>query len=125
MLPCKKCFHNTFFFICLQSPNALETRVRQLHDRRDSRAAVRRDHVRVQHRGGQHGEETTRGLVCPEPERNPLHHHLISKVLCFYAEQMFNLFNRGDKNRTKTNQAHSLINSADMFHSSIGWILYV
>lgn len=64
-----------------QSPDALETRVRQLHDRGNSRTAVRRHHVRVQHRGGQHGEETARGLFCPGPQPNPLHHHLLSKVL--------------------------------------------
>lgn len=68
------------FFPCLQSPHTLETRVRQLHDRRNSRTAVRRNHVRVQHRGGQHEEETKRGLFCPQPEPNPLHHHLISTV---------------------------------------------
>lgn len=64
-----------------QSPDALETRVRQLHDRRNSRTAIRRHHVWVQHRGGQHGEETARGLFSPGPQPNPLHHHLLSKVL--------------------------------------------
>lgn len=71
----------TTLFLCLQPPHALETGVRQLHDWRNSRAAVRREHLWVQHCGGQHGEETTRGLICPEPESNPLHHHLISNVL--------------------------------------------
>lgn len=69
------------YFFPLQSPHSLETRVRQLHDRRNSRTAVRRNHVRVQHRGGQHEEETTRSLFCPQPEPNPMHHHLISTVL--------------------------------------------
>lgn len=71
----------THLFSRPQSPDALETRVRQLHDWRNSRTAVRRHHVRVQHRGGQHGEETARGLFSPGPQSNPLHHHLLSKVL--------------------------------------------
>lgn len=70
----------THLFSRPQSPDALETRVRQLHDRRNSRTAVRRHHVRVQHCGGQHGEETARGLFSPGPQPNPLHHHLLSKV---------------------------------------------
>lgn len=42
-----------------------------------------------------------------------------------YTEQMFNLFNGGDKNKIKTNRVHSLICSrvCNMFHSSTGWIL--
>lgn len=76
-------------FMSVQSPHALEARVRQLHDRRNAGAAVRRDDVRVQHRGGQHGQEAARGLGCPEPQWNPLHHHRISKVLCLAWSKCF------------------------------------
>ena len=70
-------------FIFLQSSHTLETRIWQLHDWRNPWTAIWRYDVRVQHCGGQHGEETTRSLVCPQPEWNPLHHHLISKVIQF------------------------------------------
>lgn len=75
------------FSFCLQPPHTLETRVQQLYDRRNSRTAVRWDHVGVQYRGGQHEGETTRGLICPERESNNLHHHLFSKVL--YTQLVF------------------------------------
>lgn len=78
-------------FISFQSSDPLETRVWQLHDWGNSRAAVRWDHVRVQHCGRQHGEAKTRGLLRPESEWNPLHHHLISKVFWFKSIQLMNV----------------------------------
>ena len=112
----------TTLFLFVQPPHSLETGVWQLHDRRNSRAAVRRDHVGVQHRGGQHGEEATRGLFCAQPERKALHHHLIPKVLSFYKSRWSNSlqYSSLDSKPCATNSCFHAIYST----ATINWSIY-
>lgn len=64
----------------LQPPNPLETGVWKLHDRRDTWPALWRNHVRVQHSGGQHEETPEGGHFGARGKPGSLHDNFFSQV---------------------------------------------
>lgn len=64
----------------LQPPNPLETGVWKLHDRRDTWTALWRNHVRVQHSGGQHEETPEGGHFCARGKPGSLHDNFFPQV---------------------------------------------